>query len=93
MVLFTGFWLRWVLGPDCGGRGSSATAVRRLLTAVASPDLVRGLWGAQALVVLAPGSQTTGSIVVAHYLRCSTACRIFLDQGSNLCLLHQQEDS
>ena len=41
---------------------------------------VHGLWG-------------TGSVVVAHRLSCSTACRIFLDQGSNLCLLHWQVDS
>ena len=34
----------------------------------------------------------TGS-VVAHRLSCSQACRIFLVQGSNLCLLHWQVDS
>ena len=28
-----------------------------------------------------------------HRLRFSTACEIFLDQGSNPCLLHQQVDS
>ena len=33
------------------------------------------------------------SVVVAHRLICSTACRIFLDQGSNLCPLHWQVDS
>ena len=30
---------------------------------------------------------------VAHKLGCSTACGIFLDQGSNSCLLHWQGDS
>ena len=33
------------------------------------------------------------SIVVEHGLNCSKACGIFLDQGSNLCLLHWQADS
>ena len=32
-----------------------------------------------------------GSVVVAYGLSCSTACGIFLDQGSNLCLLHWQQ--
>ena len=44
----------------------------------------------QAPVAATPGLQSTGSIVVAHRLRCSSACRIFLDQGSNSCLLHWQ---
>ena len=34
----------------------------------------------------------TDSIVV-HGLSCSGACGIFMDQGSNLCLLHWQADS
>ena len=29
---------------------------------------------------------------LVHRLSCSTACGIFLDQGSNLCLLHWQMD-
>ena len=37
------------------------------------------------------GSQA--SVVGAHRLSCSAACGIFLDQGSNLCPLHQQVDS
>ena len=32
-------------------------------------------------------------VVVVKGLGCSTACGIFLDQGSNLCLLHWQENS
>ena len=35
----------------------------------------------------------TGLVVVAHGLSCSWACGIFLDQGSNPCLLHWQMDS
>ena len=37
--------------------------------------------------------QSTGSGVVAHRLSCSAACGIFLDEGSNLYLLHWQADS
>ena len=53
--------------------------------------------GAQALgstgsVAAAPGLWSTGSIVVHRLSRC-VVCRIFLDQGSNLCLLHWQADS
>ena len=51
----------------------------------------------QALVVEACGlnscgsrTRSTGSIVVAHKLNCSVACGIFMDKGSNLCLLHWQ---
>ena len=55
-------------------------------------------YGARALglmgsAVAAPWLQNTGSIVMAHGLRCSTACGIFLDQGLNPCLLNWQEDS
>jgi len=35
----------------------------------------------------------TGSVVVAHGLSCSAACRIFPDQGSNPCYLRWQVDS
>ena len=49
--------------------------------------------GCGASVVAVPGLSSTGSIVVAHRLSCSIECGIFLDQGSNLCLLHWQADS
>ena len=55
-------------------------AVHRLLIVEASLVSERGLW-------------STGSVVVAHGLRCSETCGIFQDQGSNLCLLHWQADS
>ena len=41
--------------------------------------------------VAAPRLQSTGSVVVAHELSCSTACGLFPDQGQNP--LHWQEDS
>ena len=57
---------------------------RQLPSAVAS--LVgRRLLGAQFQLL-----QRTGSVVVAHGLSCSMAYGIFLDQESNLCLLHWQ---
>ena len=39
------------------------------------------------------GCRHAGSVVVAHRLICSLGYGIFLDQGSNLCLLHWQADS
>ena len=41
------------------------------------------------------GSQalSTSPIIMAHGLSCSGACGIFLDQGSNPCLLRWQADS
>ena len=52
-----------------------------------------GLWSTQASVVVVPGLQSTGSVVVAHGLSCSEVCGIFLDQGSNLYPLHWLVDS
>ena len=68
-------------------------AVLGLLIAVTSSVAECGLWGTPASVVVAHGLQSTGSVVVAHRLSCSTVCGIFLDQGSNPCLLHGQMDS
>ena len=59
----------------------SLVALCGLPTVVASPAAEHGLQGAQA------------SVVVAHRLSCSTACKIFLDQGSSPCPLHWQVDS
>ena len=44
-------------------------------------------------VVAAPGLQSTGSVTAMQGLGYSTSCGIFPDEGSNLCLLHWQEDS
>ena len=54
--------------------------VLRLLTVVVSLVAEGGLWG-------------TVSVAVVHGLSCPGACGIFLDQGTNLCLLHWQADS
>ena len=49
--------------------------------------------GTQASAAAAQGLSSTGSVVVAHGLRCSAACGIIPDQGSNPFPLHWQEDS
>ena len=55
--------------------------------------------GTRASVVMAHGLSSCGlralerRLVVAHGLRCSTACEIFPDEGSNPCPLHCQVDS
>ena len=74
-------------------RGYSLVAVLKLLTVVASLVAEHGLYlGAQASVVVS-GLWSTGSVAVAPGLSCSTACGIFLVQGSNLCLLYWQANS
>ena len=60
-------------------RGYSLVAVRGLLIAVASVVAEQRLYSAQASV---------DSVIVVHGLSCPTTCEIFLDRGSNLCLLH-----
>ena len=61
--------------------------------AVASLVSDDGLYSMRASVAVAQEIQSTGSIAVANRLSCSTACGIFLDQGSNPCLLNWQVDS
>ena len=53
----------------------------------------RGLWDAWVSVAAAPGLYSTGSVAVAHSLRCSLSGWVFPDEGLNLCLLHWQVDS
>ena len=62
-------------------RGYSLAAGHGLLTVVAS------------LVAEHKALGYAGSGVVAHGLSCSAACRLFLEQGSNLCHLYWQADS
>ena len=71
---------------SCIERGLLFVAVRGLLIAVVS--LVAKL-GFRREGFSSCGSQALG----AHGLICSTACGIFLDQGSNPCPLHWQADS
>ena len=46
--------------------------------------------GPRASVAVAPGLWSTGSVGVALRLSCCSACGIFLNQGSDPCLLHWQ---
>ena len=52
-----------------------------------------GLSLPRPLLLRSTGSRRTGSVIVAHGPRCSAACGIFPDQGSNPCPLHWQADS
>ena len=71
----------------------SLAAGHRILTVVASLVAERRLSGAQASVVVAPGLQSSGSVVGVCELSCPTACAIFLDQGSNPCFRFRQVGS
>ena len=62
-------------------------AVYGLLTA-SGPLCAARARGERASVAVVPGLWSTGSVVVTHGLTWSEARGIFLDQGSNLCLLH-----
>ena len=73
----TGFSLRWLLWLQ--STGSRALGCQQL-------------WRVGSVLV-APGLQGTGSVVVAHGLGSSVACGIFPEQGSNPHLLHWQADS
>ena len=76
----------------CCCTGFSLAAMLGFLIAVAS-FVERGLSRASGLQQFSvPGLQSTASIVVMHGLSCSIAYGIFLEQGSNLCLLHWQVD-
>ena len=71
----------------------SLVVVSGLLTVVGSLVMEHGLWSTRASVIKAPGHEGAGPMVVMHGLRCSPACEIVPGLGSNLCLLHWQEDS
>ena len=100
IYLFIYLWLRWVfVAARCGERGLLFAAVRGLI-AVASLVVEHGFQAHRlqqlqhaGSVVVARRLQSTGSVVVVRGLRCSAACRIFPDQGSNPCPLHWQADS
>ena len=84
-LFFPGSSVLHGLFSSCDERGLLCSC-----SAWASLVAEHGFQGTLASVVEAPGLQSTGSVVVVHRLSCSSACGIFLDQGSNLCLLHWQ---
>ena len=85
-IIFIFFWLCWVF-----------VSVRGLSPVVASgghsSSRCVGLSPSRPLPLRSRGSRRSGSAVVAHGPRCSAACGIFPDQGSNPCPLHWQADS
>ena len=103
------FILGAVLGLHCSTKfslivasgGCTLVVVGRLLIEVASLIVEHGCWALQLQYLqlsrsdleAAAAAAVMGSVVVAPGLSCSTACRIFPDQGLNPCLLHSQEDS
>ena len=95
------FWLRWVIIALRGlslvvvswgysPLQSSGFSTRWLLLSRSTGSGVHWLWWLRL-----PGcrAQVHCSVVVMHGLHCSMARGIFLDQGSNPCLLHWQVDS
>ena len=81
LFFFFNFWLLWVF---VAARGLSLVAVSGGYSSLQCA-------GFSCCRAWALGTQA--SVVVALRLRCSTACGIFPDQGSNLCPLHWQVDS
>ena len=80
---------------SCGERGLLCAVVPGLLIPVVSLVQALGLQEFRHVgsTVSTPRLQGTASIVGAHRLSCSPTCGMFLDQGSNPCLLHWQSDS
>ena len=104
LSLFFFFWPCWVfiatrLFSSCGewwllsSCGASLLQWLLLLQRTDSRALrLQKLWHVSSLVA-DPRLWSTSSAVVAHRLSCSGTCGIFLDQESNLCLMHWQADS
>ena len=85
--IFSNYLLLVALGLCCCVRALSSCSEQGLLF-VAAPQFL--------IAVVSHGrawAGTLASVVVAHGLSCSTACGIFLDQGSNPCTLRWQVDS
>ena len=70
----------------------SLVSVCGLLITVTSLVIEHGLWSTWTSVAVV-GLSSFASRALGHGLSCSTACGIFLDQGSDLCPLHWQADS
>ena len=98
LFIYFYFWLHWVFIAVhrlslVASRGAILCCSAGLL--IARRVLFLRSTGSRRMrsVVVACGLQSTGSVVVAHGLSCSSACGIFPDQGSNPCPLHWQVDS
>lgn len=91
-ILFIYFFIFGWAGSSLAvaSRGDSLVAVYSFLIAVASlveKLLEHGPSGARASAAVAPGLESTGSVVVVCGPSCSLARGILPDQGLNLCLL------
>ena len=86
IYLFIYLWLCWVF---VSVRGLPLVAASRGHSS--SPCM--GLSLSWPLLLRSTGSRCAGSVVVAHGPKCSAACGILPDQGSNACSLHWQADS
>ena len=91
IVLFS-YLLLAVLGLWCCVQAFSSCSEWGLLSRCGVRTSHRGRFSCCRAPALEHQLWSTGSVVV-HGLSCSSACRIFLDQGSNLCLLPWQADS
>ena len=85
-LIFIYFWLCWVF---VSARGLSLVAA----SGGHSSSRCAGLSLSWPLLMRSTSSRHAGSVVVAHGLSCSAACRIPPDQGLNPCPLHWQADS
>ena len=82
------------LFSSCGKQGVLLSQVHGPLTVVVFLVVEHGPSGMTTSVAATYGLSSCGSRVLEQRLSsCSMACRIFLDQGMNLCLLHWQADS
>ena len=86
ILVCTGSSLLCGLFSNCGEQGLLSSHVQ----ASCCRAQALGVW---ASVASAPGLWSTGLVAVGYRLRCSAACGIFLDQGSNLSFRHWQVDS
>ena len=86
LFIYLFIWLCWVF---VSVRGLSLVAA----SGGHSSSRCAGLSLSRPLLLRSTDSRRAGSVVVAHGPRCSVACGIFPDQGSNPCLLHWQADS
>ena len=98
------FWLRWVFIAayglsSCGNWGLFFVVMHRLLIAVASLVAEHRPWVSMLQQLQCVGSvavthrlERSASVFVAHRISYSTACGVFLEQGSNSRPLHWQAD-
>ena len=81
LFIYIYFWPCWVF---VSVRGLSLVAA----SGGHSSSRCAGLSLSRPLLLRSTGSRHAGSVIVAHGPRCSAACGIFPDQGSNPCPLH-----